>query len=190
MYVDDITSYSSSDFEKMSNLIRSRKKERINLYLKEKDKRLSILGEYLLIKGLEELHISYCDCKIVENENGKPYLDSVPLYYSISHFQTKVVCVISKNLIGVDLISTLPSHKISIQSISTKKERKLFSRHPHLLIALKEAYIKMKGFDFSKCNEVEFSNQDSIITCSIASAHVDIIYLEKNYIIVVCESRG
>ena len=185
LYVDDISSYSHFDFQKMFSFIPASKKKRLSLYLQEKDVFLSLLGEYLLKIGLEELGILYNNCKFGVNENGKPFIKNNPIFYSISHFGTKAVCAISTSPIGVDIVDL--SKRISLTSFSSQSEKKDFQKYSNLLLALKEAYIKMEGWNFSNVNDVIFYLNDSMIVCSDSSVQLNIFTLEKKYLLVICE---
>ena len=93
-------SFSYEEIYKKVSLYRKRKVDKL---IFENDKWLSLGGEYLLMKGLEELKIDYSKIEIGYVENNKPILKNCKqkLYFNISHSDEMAMCVISNSEVRV-----------------------------------------------------------------------------------------
>lgn len=80
------------------------RREKIDAYRQEKDKRLSLLSEVLLIKALEDLGVVSDTLEFEYGEHGKPSIVGVEgIYYNISHSGDVAVCAIADCPVGVDV---------------------------------------------------------------------------------------
>ena len=80
---------------------------------------------------------------ISRNENGKPYIEGNPLYFSISHSGEHGVIAISEKPVGVDL---------EIFSRFCKEEQLEITSEKDFLLhwTVREAFIKMRGSSLAK----------------------------------------
>lgn len=89
-------------FEKVYNSVTlSRRKKTDSLHL-QKDRRLSLGAEYLLMSACRDYGIDYSAEEIMTDENGKPYFAHVPLRFNLSHSFNRAMCVISELPVGCD----------------------------------------------------------------------------------------
>ena len=104
-YIENINNIDSlyEDYK----VIKSKKKIAIDKIKNIDDKKRSILGELLLIKGLHDYYnINYKDIDIQLNINGKPYIndkDYFHIKFNISHSHDYSICAFSNKEIGVDI---------------------------------------------------------------------------------------
>ena len=152
IFVDDISSIKSSEeFDKILLTLPEYRKKKIFSLKFDQDKQLSLLAGKLLQKGLVELGFENFDQKIVEDENGKPYIPGNPVYFSISHSGTKAMVVISDVEVGCD-IQIVKNKEVSIaDKFFTENECKEIknSENPettfYKMWTLKESFMKLTG---------------------------------------------
>ena len=110
------------------------------------DKRRCIAAEALLRHALKEQGI--CDFQVRTEENGKPYLQGLPVHFSISHSGEYVLCAISSQSVGCDIQQIKqPDLKLARRYFSSG-EVKLLESAPeffHRLWVLKESLGKALG---------------------------------------------
>ena len=85
---------------------------------------------------------------IKRNENGKPYIDGNPLYFSLSHSKDKALIVICDKPVGVDLEGKELKKYEHVLSRFSEPEQKWIDGNPVFFLlnwVSKEAYIKMTG---------------------------------------------
>lgn len=117
-----------------------------------KDKMLSLAAEALLKIALHDNGVT--DDTIVYGENGKPYLRSREIFFSLSHCAETVMCAVSQGEIGADTEKVTdidldvakrffhPEEYAMLQRLETEGERQnLFFR----LWTLKESFLKAMG---------------------------------------------
>lgn len=151
-FLDDKETY-----KKYYEMLSSDRKKKVDAYRFDKDKKLSILVEYLLRIALIEKKLISDDYKLAYNYNkyGKPYLsDFQDVYFSYSHSGEYAICVVSDALVGCDieLIKDVDfgiakrfftkNEYESIEKLSNIEEKRdLFYRY----WTIKESYIKAIG---------------------------------------------
>lgn len=112
----------------------------------------SLASEYLLRRCLEEMGITP-DGKlnITTNENGKPYLNDIPVFFNVSHSGNIVACALSDCDIGLDVQKRSPYNPALADKYFSKAELSCIERSDDkegaytLLWASKESYIKAMG---------------------------------------------
>ena len=120
---DNINNHSSEEYKKFFTTIKKEKQYKITNILKDDDKKRSILGEILLINLLNEINIDYNSITIIKNKYGKPFIKDMNLFFNISHSKDFVVCAISKNEIGIDIVQVSESKESVINQFATYKEK-------------------------------------------------------------------
>ena len=85
--------------------------------------------------------------EILRTENGKPYLEGSPLFFSISHSDDKALIVFCDKPVGADLEVIQKRKYSSILSRFSAEEKKEISDTEDFLShwTVREAYIKMLG---------------------------------------------
>ena len=152
----DITAFDAPvEFEMAYLSLCAERRERVDLYRKEDDKKRALAASVLLRESLFELGVS--DFSIVCGENGKPYLkDSEDIFFSLSHSGNYAVCAIYNKEIGVDVEKISEAQEKLIRKVTTDSEydflmsldeearNEQFAR----LWTAKESYVKRDGSGF------------------------------------------
>ena len=178
--------------------IKQNKKNAIDKIKNLNDKKRVILGEQLLIKGLQKYYnVNYDDVNIRLNENGKPYISNDKYHhikFNISHSHDYSICVFSSNEIGVDIEKI---RKVDIKTINQfattneinyilSSENQIF-RRLFTIYTLKESYFKMLGDNLNNIKNVEFQVDENIVSCSDPKTKFNIINTIDGYVISICE---
>ena len=99
--------------------------------------------------------------KIARTENGKPYIEGNPLYFSISHSRGKSVIAVDANPVGVDM-EVIEDRKYSaLLSRFSPEERAEITCLTDFLKhwVVREAYIKMSGATLAhKLDKLKYVN--------------------------------
>lgn len=104
VYIQDTNIIKSQkDFDTIFALLPKYRQDKINSYKFEKDKLLSLVAGKLLQDAFVELGYPGLDAQIEVDSYGKPYLETNPFYFSISHSGTKVLVVVSDSPVGCDI---------------------------------------------------------------------------------------
>ena len=152
----------TSVYNKCYNFLSNDRKDKVDAYRFDMDKKRALLVDFLLRKALKEKKLIDDDYKISyhNNEYGKPYLkDFNDVFFNFSHSGEYGICVVSDNEIGCDieLIKDIDfgiakrfftkNEYESIESVVDLKEKNnLFFRY----WTIKESYIKALGLGLSK----------------------------------------
>jgi 4'-phosphopantetheinyl transferase len=145
----------SLDLRKAYPLVSRERKEKIDFYRFDKDKKLSC-GAYLLLKRLlGEVDIAYFDLKY--SKYGKAYIStSQNIYFNLSHSGKMVACAISDREVGVDVELIDPTIDLNIAKnyffnseyegiMKSQNQPDEFFRY----WVLKESYMKYTGLGFN-----------------------------------------
>jgi 4'-phosphopantetheinyl transferase len=158
-------------FEKSKNLfwdlISTNRKTRIEKFKYSEDKIRCLFAEVVLKYALmKDFLIKAKEIHFCENSYGKPYLQDIPLFFSLSHSGNYVLCAVSNTEVGIDiekhdiyeaqLANFFHSDEIShIASVSCENQTELFFK----IWSLKESYIKYLGLGLS------FPLKEFVIDC-------------------------
>ncbi|MBQ9987713.1 MAG: 4'-phosphopantetheinyl transferase superfamily protein [Erysipelotrichales bacterium] len=191
---DNINHYSQEEYNEFLKLIRQDKRERIAKILHKEDQYRSILGEILLIKLLKEFNIEYNSIHITTNQYGKPYIQDLDVYYSISHSHEYVICAISNKEIGIDIEKIRHIAPVTLKQYATTNEieyitsiDKLYERRCFEIFTLKESYFKCMGCDLREILNVEFHISNDSIQCSHTGYSFNLVDTIDGYVIAICE---
>lgn len=136
-------------------------KIKIDKLVVKKQKYLSIMGIYLLKKGLKDYYnLNYNNKIILRNDNGKPYIKNSNIYFNISHSNDYVVCVFNNKNVGIDI----------------EKKKKDFDIKS---FTLKESYTKMKGLSIFNIKNIKINKKIDARFITLTS---------KDYIVSICEN--
>lgn len=97
-YIND---YSIDDYERAYKSLSDVRKERVDRYKRDDDKKRSLCAQMLLQKLLEKQSLS--GKELFYEENGCPKFKNSQLFVSISHSEDVAFCAVSENAIGVDV---------------------------------------------------------------------------------------
>lgn len=156
------------------------KRIRILKYIKEADKKRSLISELLIRKAAsDKLGIPVNRVNISYNPYGKPYIDNVRYFkFNVSHSESYVVIAISKYKIGIDVEMNKKTDFAIAERFFTKNEYqyiKSFTTESekinafYMLWTLKESYVKALGkglgiplnsFEFEIDNGIQIWSQN------------------------------
>ena len=101
----------------------------------------------LLKKGLEQLGLP--PMQVLYTENGKPYFEGDPIFFSLSHTRGIAVCAISDAPIGVDIEEIRPKKIESLKRIAARmfneKENKYLDAYNYELSAFYEIWVRKEA---------------------------------------------
>lgn len=144
-------------FEKAYQLVSEERKKKTDRMKQKKDKMLSLGAECLLIYACRNFGIDYDNEEILQSEYSKPCFANTPLFFNLSHSESRVMCVMADTEVGCDTEKIGKADiKIAkrffseeeytmLEECETEKEKKnLFYR----LWVLKESFMKCTGLGF------------------------------------------
>ena len=104
LYHCDISKMSDEDFLKAYIKSEETRMAKADKLKNKPDKKLSIAaGELVRSAIAKEFNIAPCDIRFRIDRNGKPYTESAPVHFSISHSKNIAVCAISDGPVGIDI---------------------------------------------------------------------------------------
>ena len=131
--------------------------------------------EYSLIKdGLKRLY-NIDNFKVLYTDNGKPYLEDLDIYISISHSEDYVCVCFSEEKIGIDI-----QHFKEVKDNLKKYlniDKSLSNKDTIIEISKREAAIKLEGLRLMNINDINFENYNYKI------------YSNKRFVIVVATKK-
>lgn len=165
--------------EKLNDFEIDEEIKRIINFKSEKRRLQSLTGYFLLKDILKEK--GYDSFKIIRNKNEKPKLN-IPLYYSISHSNDYVVCIVADEEVGIDI------EKLTDKLLKIKSKTGEVSDDLEILTrnwTLKEAYIKYFGNVKIPLKEIKIISENPYILKYKESVYAEVIKYE-DYLISVC----
>ncbi len=159
-----ITEFTQADYTRQYSLLDRAIRDKIDAKKSDKDKMRSLAGYILFYRGALELY-QKAQVEIRFNQHGKPLCDFC--FFSISHSGDYVFCVISNEIVGIDVqeIKNIPSRKK--YKFFNAKENDYVNSNSNLLsvryteiFTKKEAAVKMLGESLSYCRFIDtFSDE-------------------------------
>lgn len=188
-YLSYLKDFSEDEYNKCFSMMSEARKNAVLRYKNEKDRKRTVLGEYLARKAVSALlDVDEKSIRFDRDENGKPFVLGLDAEFSVSHSGDAVVCAVCKEKIGIDVellrpinlrvtkIACTESEKDFIFSAESEEEqRERFFR----IWTAKEAYFKWLGTGITKLKAVEYSNL--IPSCEV--------FREGDYIITVYKKQ-
>ncbi len=123
----------------------------------------SLLDKLLKSKGVT----SY---EFIKNENGKPFLKDIPIFFSISHSDGFCAVCISSTPVGIDCEKIDPSYGEKIELFASRyfneSEALLLKNSQNKVLdffkiwTAKEAYIKKLGLNGSYIKKIDTLNEE------------------------------
>ena len=143
-------------FERIYNSVSEARRIKTDRLRFDKDKRLSLGAEYLLMRALADFGIEYAGYAMLTGPQGKPYLSGCPVQFNLSHSENRVMCTVSAAELGCDVEM--------VRSVELRLARRFFAEDEFQLVSayknpadmfyrlwtLKESYIKCTGQGFSR----------------------------------------
>lgn len=126
--------------------------DKIRKYRRWQDAQLSLLGRFLLAKGMEQMNCVFEESDIKHTSFGKPYFNSNAVNFNISHSGKIVICVLTNvGDIGIDIEKINPIKVSDFKSQMTANEWMLINESKDIKLSFfdywtqKEAVIKTHG---------------------------------------------
>ncbi|HDR8111923.1 TPA: 4'-phosphopantetheinyl transferase superfamily protein [Bacillus cereus] len=156
IYAVEILDISEEELKKLSFLIDSEKKHKIEKYIEKKDKIRTLVGEILIRTIIiEKLKTKNRNIKFSKNQYGKPYLKGHPEFnFSISHSGEYVLCAVDNKPIGIDIekVKDIDYKDIAKKFFTENEFNYIINQDINLQLnkfyeiwTLKESYIKCCG---------------------------------------------
>lgn len=92
-----------SVFARMYSLMPVYRRNKIDSFRMEKDRKLSLLAGILLMEALENEGLSERIGEMAFNDFGKPFIPDCPVRFNISHSENKVLLSVSSGEVGCDI---------------------------------------------------------------------------------------
>lgn len=191
---DSIYSYSEDEYLSFYQNLSIRDKARVDLLVRNNDKRLFLLSRMLLSKlSLQYYSCNYFNLPIYYNEYGKPLTDK--FYFNISHSHDYAIVACSNNRIGVDIekIRDVDDKMINYFCNFHEKEYVLNSKDRNkaffTIFCLKEAFFKMVGTSIRNFSDIEFTFHGDKILCSSQNISITIQYELLGYVFIIIEEK-
>ncbi|NSB12641.1 4'-phosphopantetheinyl transferase family protein [Clostridium beijerinckii] len=203
IYVVKISDIYEEKINRLSLLISSEKKDRINKFIHKKDKIRALIGE-ILIRSIINAKFNLINKYIIfsKNEYGKPYLKCYPDFkFNISHSGEFVVCAIDNKDIGIDIeyIKNIEYKEIAKKFFSENEFEYIIKNNIDIQLnkfyeiwTLKESYIKCCGQGLSIPLESFSINIDTYNNINVninnkTDTHIfTTLYVESDYKMSVC----
>lgn len=166
VYTFKISSCLFVDIQKYKKYVSKTKLKRINSYKNYSDFVASFMADVLLLYAISSFSKSNLfNEKIYYGKYGKPFVKIDNLYFSISHSGDYIVCIVSKEKIGVDIQKKLSLDSFFLTYLDEKETEKYTnlkndSLRNELLVkhwVLRESYLKYTGKGlFGNLKELHF----------------------------------
>lgn len=166
-YLSYLKDFSEDEYNKCFWMMSETRKNAVSRYKNEKNKKCTVLGEFLARKAISSfLSVDENSIRFEREKNGKPFALGLDINFSISHSGEAVVCAVDRKEIGIDIelirdidmrvtkIACSESEKEYIFSTESEKEQR--ERFFEIWTA-KEAYFKYLGTGITKLKEVEYN---------------------------------
>lgn len=195
----NINDISEEEYFHAISLMSDERKLTVARKKKQSDRNLSIAGEMLARKCISaSTGCNPDDITFARDENGKPYAQSIDVYFNISHSGEYAVCAASSNPVGIDVEQIRPVNTGLSKKFCTEKESDyVFEKENDeqetclrliSLWTLKEAYFKCIGTGISRdLKVVEFFVTENSVICSDADYTAALDFSTNGYVIAICE---
>jgi len=156
IYTIKILDIDSEQLGNLSLLIDSKRRHRIEKFIRKKDKIRALVGE-ILIRSIiiQKFTVNNEDITFNENFYGKPYLKNFPnVFFNLSHSGDYVVCAFDTYPVGIDIERVKDIEYMDLaENFFTKKEYDYIMKGDfnqqlnrfYDIWTLKESYIKCSG---------------------------------------------
>ncbi len=103
-YKYDIRYLSEKEYNKWFALMNEDKRQKVERFCFEDDKKRSVAGEMLAKKAVAEwLDVSAEEIVLCIGKNGKPFAENTKVQFNISHSGNLVVCAVDDKPVGIDV---------------------------------------------------------------------------------------
>ena len=166
LYIAYLDEFSDNEYNHAFSLLDDSRKSAVMRYKSERDRKRSVLGEYLARKGIAKAcGMNEANIRFARTEKGKPYALNADIFFSISHSKSIVVCAIDDNEIGVDaeLVRDIELRVTKIACTESDKEYIFESDAGQVerfydVWTAKEAYFKYLGTGIEGLKTVDYKD--------------------------------
>lgn len=124
-YFCDISTISEEEFNRWFQEMSPQRQDKCNRMIKELAKKQCIAADHLIKVALgEAIDIPPNKVEIQLSPSGKPYVEGNPVYFSVSHSENLVACVVSDRPVGIDVEFVRPIAPSIQERICTDAELK------------------------------------------------------------------
>ncbi len=191
-FIFDVENLTDAEYEKWFSLMTKEKQERVSRYKDSKRRKCSVAGE-MLVKGYigKALNIAPECLEVLDDENGKPYIENCKIHFNISHCENILVYAFSEEEIGIDVEKIKPKSLAVLKSFFSQEEQEYVLGHTpcekdfqkcdniealekfYRIFTLKEAICKKSGIGIKGLKDAD------------ALPYLDHSYKEKDFIISI-----
>ncbi|MBR4723205.1 MAG: 4'-phosphopantetheinyl transferase superfamily protein [Clostridia bacterium] len=122
-YKFNINDMTKAEYDAFLSLMNAEKRERVNRFKSEADKKLCVCGEMLAKRAVSEISGKKIEELVFEaQKGGKPVCKNADVWFSISHSGEYAVCAVSDRPVGIDIERIKPYNESIARRICTLKE--------------------------------------------------------------------
>ncbi len=189
IYQGKISEFSEEEFNKAFDLLSEERKNAVLRMRFEKDRKRSVLGEYLARVGISaQTGTPAKDIKILRTENGKPFCENLNIHFSIAHSKDMVICAVHDFPVGIDVefirpldlrVTRFACTERDLDFINSGKDQKEIELLFFKLWTAKEAFIKLHGKVLADLKTIDFENIKENCVFYESYGYVVSVYSEK-----------
>jgi 4'-phosphopantetheinyl transferase len=178
----------TSQDDYLIQFVSSERRERMKRYRLVEDKKNCLYSELMLrYHLLHKADINEKSIIIQQTKEGKPYIYNYPLHFNITHTKGGVLCVVSKDMVGIDIerVFSAPTNIMrmcfskeeinEVNKLQGEESDKLF----YYIWTRKEAYCKWNGLGITQ-------DLKNIITLHNSENKLFDTWYQKGYCISTC----
>ncbi len=173
-FIYNTKNLTTEEFDKWFSLMTEEKQKKVSRYKDSDRRKCSVAGEMLVKEYIgKALNIPSETLVIHTDKNGKPYIESCPIHFNISHCENMLVYAFSDEEIGIDIEKIKPvslsvakgfftedEQKYVFGFIPTKEDIKTFDdiityERFYRIYTLKEAICKKSGVGIKGLKEAD-----------------------------------
>lgn len=124
-FIYNIKNLTDLEYKIWFSLMTEEKQERVGRYKDFERRKCSVAGEKLVKEHIgKALNVKPESLIIITGNNGKPYIESCPIHFNISHSEDTVLCAFSQEEIGADIEKIKPFSISILKRFFSQEEQK------------------------------------------------------------------
>lgn len=192
IYVADVSPLENEElFNSLYSAVSEERRGKTDRMRREKDKRLSLGAEYLLMRLCRDCGIDYGKIKTFTNEYSKPDFADCRFHFNISHSGSKVMCAVSPFEVGCDTEKMCRRERDTAKRFFTDEECRIIGEYASpdekdraffRLWTLKESFMKCTGFGFHlPLNAFSVDIRDNPVSVKQSVDNAKYIFSERDF---------
>lgn len=155
VYIADVSALEDRElYDAIYGRVREERKAKTDRLRFDRDRRLSLGAEYLLMCACREFGIDYDKATITEDANLKPVFKDIPIHFNLSHSGERVMCIMSEYPVGCDIEKASKADMVLAEKYFHEKEYRMLKSCEdagkrnamfYRLWTLKESFAKCTG---------------------------------------------